>query len=112
MIKILFSICLFVSLVDINRNDIIDTKWNPVDEDSTMYYFKYDNTFWKYKFTGEYLDSLELCKWEIVDDKINMGCFTDTSTISKSLQIIFCNDHKLILKDNYSNLLEFTKCNK
>jgi hypothetical protein len=111
----------------VSKESIIDTKWFIKGQDSTTaIYFKHDNTFWHYRYRNLHTDSLWLCRWDLINDRIYLtssilkfsSCaeFKEVNskdsliTTPQSFKIIFLNDDKMTVYNPVNNKsIEYTK---
>ena len=83
----------------ISYDDIVDTKWSQVEQDSITIYLKYDNSYWEFLEKGNKVDSTCLGVWFIKEDRL----LFKHDTILENYQVLFMDKSSLLVKDEKDN---------
>lgn len=83
----------------ISYDDMVNTKWSQIEQDSIIIYLKYDNTYWEFLKKEDKIDSTCLGSWFIKDDRL----LFKHDSILENYQVLFIDDSSMLIKDEKDN---------
>lgn len=96
---LIFGIAVYLTPNSISYDDVVDTKWCQVEQDSIIIYLKYDNSYWEFLETPTKSDSTCLGSWFIKEDRL----LFKRGSILENYQVLFMDKSSMLIKDEKDN---------